>query len=156
MMNSTEPAVTVDRLRVVRGGRVVLPGLSLVVPTGQVVGLLGPSGGGKSTLMRAVVGVQQVESGTVTVLDRPAGDPELRHRVAYVTQSPSVYGDLTVQANLRYFGRLLGRRGAALTDDVARVVDAVDLADHVGVMAGRLSGGQVSRVSLAAALLGQP
>ena len=158
MMNSMSAAaaVTVDQLRVVRGGREVLPGLSLAVPRGQVVGLLGPSGGGKSTLMRAVVGVQRVAGGTVTVLGRPAGDPALRRLVAYVTQSPSVYGDLSVQANLRYFGRLLGLRGAALDDDVRRVVAAVDLADHIGATTARLSGGQRSRVSLAAALLGRP
>ncbi|MDP9220339.1 MAG: ABC transporter ATP-binding protein [Actinomycetota bacterium] len=159
MVNSTEstaPAVVVDDLRVVRGGREVLPGLSLAVPPGQVVGLLGPSGGGKTTLMRSIVGVQQVASGTVTVLGRPAGDPWLRSRVAYVTQSPSVYGDLTVAANLRYFGRLLGLRGPALDAAVERVVRSVDLADHAGSAVGRLSGGQRSRVSLAAALLGTP
>jgi ABC-2 type transport system ATP-binding protein len=159
MVNSTEsapPAVVVDRLRVVRGGREVLPDLSLAVPPGQVVGLLGPSGGGKTTLMRSIVGVQQIAGGTVTVLGRPAGHPWLRSRVAYMTQSPSVYGDLTVAANLRYFAQLQGLRGTALDGAVERVVGSVDLADHAGSAVGRLSGGQRSRVSLAAALLGTP
>lgn len=151
-----DAAVVVDRLRVVRGGHAVLPELSLTVPRGQVVGLLGPSGGGKSTLLRAVVGVQRVAGGSVAVLGRPAGDRALRRRVAYVTQSPSVYGDLTVRHNLRYFGRLLGLRRAELAAEVDRVVAAVDLADHLDATAGRLSGGQLSRVSLAAALLGRP
>jgi ABC-2 type transport system ATP-binding protein len=158
MMNSMDEgdAVVVHDLRVERGGRVVLPGLTVTVPRGQVVGLLGPSGGGKSTLMRCVVGVQRVTSGRVTVLGRPAGERSLRRRVAYVTQAPSVYGDLTVQDNLRYFGRLLGLRGAALPADVDRVLDAVDLTDHRASGVNRLSGGQRSRVSLAAALLGTP
>jgi ABC-2 type transport system ATP-binding protein len=159
MVNSTEsapPAVVVDRLRVVRGGREVLPDLSLAVPPGQVVGLLGPSGGGKTTLMRSIVGVQQIAGGTVTVLGRPAGHPWLRSRVAYMTQSPSVYGDLTVAANLRYFAQLQGLRGTALDGAVERVVGSVDLVDHAGSAVGRLSGGQRSRVSLAAALLGTP
>jgi ABC-2 type transport system ATP-binding protein len=151
-----EVAVSVERLRVLRGRREVLPDLSLQVPHGQVVGLLGPSGGGKTTLMRSVVGVQQVAAGRVTVLGRPAGAVELRSRVAYMTQSPSVYGDLSVWANLRYFGRLQGLRGPDLATDVQRVLTAVDLEPQATATVGRLSGGQRSRVSLAAALLGHP
>lgn len=149
---SSTDAVVVDHLRVLRGGREVLPDLSLRVPHRQVVGLLGPSGGGKSTLMRAVVGVQVVAGGTVTVLGEPAGSPDLRRRVAYVTQAPSVYGDLTVRDNARYFARVLGV-GAAEAD---HAVEAVDLADHAGARVENLSGGQRSRVSLACALVGDP
>jgi ABC-2 type transport system ATP-binding protein len=75
-----------------RGDRLVLPGLDVVVGRGRVTGLLGPSGSGKTTLIRAIVGVQIVEGGVVEVLGRPAGSPELRSRVGYVTQAPSVYG----------------------------------------------------------------
>jgi ABC-2 type transport system ATP-binding protein len=144
--------VAVDDLVVVRGGRTVLPGLRLTVPAGQVVGLLGPSGSGKSTLIRAVVGVQVVARGTVRVLGEPAGSPGLRHRVGYVTQAPSVYGDLSVRANVRYFASILGASSAAADDAIA----AVDLASHADVVVDRLSGGQRSRVSLAAALVGDP
>ena len=149
MMNH---AVEVEHLRVVRGGRVVLPDLSLTVPTGQVVGLLGPSGGGKTTLMRAVVGVQVVESGRVTVLGEPAGSPGLRSRVGYVTQAPSIYDDLTVRDNVRFFARMVG----ADTASAERAIAMVDLESHAGVLAGRLSGGQRSRVSLASALVNHP
>ena len=89
-------AVEVDRLHVVRGGRNALDGITLDVARGTVTGLLGPSGSGKSTLMRAIVGTQLVTSGSVTVLGEPAGSPGLRGRVAYTTQSPAVYDDLTV------------------------------------------------------------
>jgi ABC-2 type transport system ATP-binding protein len=145
-------AVEVDDLTVVRGGRTVLPGLRLTVPAGQVVGLLGPSGSGKSTLIRAVVGVQVVAGGTVRVLGEPAGSPGLRHRVGYVTQSPSVYGDLSVRANVRYFASILGVAPSAADDAIA----AVDLMSHADVVVDRLSGGQRSRASLAAALVGDP
>ena len=148
----TAATVLVDRLRVVRGTRVVLNGLDLSVPAGQVVGLLGPSGGGKSTLMRAVVGVQRVAAGSVTVLGKPAGSAALRRRVGYTTQAPSVYADLTVRENLRYFATVLGQG----RDAVERVVRAVDLTDHADARVERLSGGQRSRVSLAAALVGDP
>jgi ABC-2 type transport system ATP-binding protein len=145
-------AVTVDHLRVTRGGRTVIPDLSVAIPTGQVVGLLGPSGGGKSTFIRAVVGVQVVESGTVTVLGEPAGSPTLRHRVGYVTQSPSVYGDLSVADNVRYFGRIAGADEGSVQEAIA----LVDLATHAGVRVENLSGGEHSRASLACALVGRP
>ncbi len=152
MTNSAGDAIVVDDLRVVRRGREVLPGLSVRVPTGQVVGLLGPSGGGKSTLMRSVVGVQVVEGGTVTVLGEPAGSPALRRRVGYLTQAPSVYADLSVRDNVRYFASVLGM-GADAAD---HAIEQVHLNDHAGARVENLSGGQLSRASLACTLVGDP
>ncbi|MGZ8691129.1 MAG: ABC transporter ATP-binding protein [Gaiellaceae bacterium] len=149
---SAEHAIVVDRLSVVRGGRVALDGVSVAVGRGVVTGLLGPSGSGKSTLMRAVVGVQRVESGEVTVLGEPAGSPALRRRVAYTTQAPSVYGDLTVRENLRYFARILGAGG----DRVERAIETVGLGEDADRVVNALSGGQSARASLASALLGEP
>ena len=151
MMNS---AIEISGLRIRRGGRLVVPDLALRVPAGQIVGMLGPSGGGKSTVMRAIVGVQRVEAGDIDVLGLPAGHPGLRRRVGYVTQSPSVYGDLTVVENVEHFARLLGvasPRRAATT-----AIERVDLASHASARADALSGGQRSRTSLAAALVGDP
>ncbi len=148
--------MVVRGLRVRRGSREVLPGISLTVPRGQVVGLLGPSGGGKTTLLRCVVGVQTVQSGTVTVLGQPAGAPGLRSLVGYDTQSASVYDDLSVRANLTYFARILGAGGDAVPEAVGRAMACVDLTACADDLVGRLSGGQRSRVSLAAALVGSP
>lgn len=160
MMNSRDAlpdvdlteAVAIDALRVRRGRTDVIHGLSLGIPRGQVVGLLGPSGCGKTTLMRAIVGVQKIKDGTVSVLGQPAGSAALRHRVGYVTQAASVYDDLTIRQNLEYFRRVLG----AGREDVDRAITATDLGDHSGRLVSTLSGGQRSRVSLAAALLGSP
>ncbi|MET7277913.1 ABC transporter ATP-binding protein [Kribbella sp. NPDC005582] len=145
-------AVSCRDVAVVRGEREVLRGLSFDLRTGSVTGLLGPSGCGKTTLIRAIVGLQARVSGSVSVLGSPAGAAGLRSRIGYVTQEPSVYGDLTVVENLRFFAAVLG----APASDVARVVDAVDLGSHADVRVDRLSGGQRSRASLAAALLGTP
>jgi len=145
-------AVTVTDLVVDRGGRRVLRGLSFAVPAGQVTGLLGPSGSGKTTLMRALVGVQKVRSGEVTVLGAPAGSVALRSRVGYVTQAPSVYADLTVRENARYFAALYGA-GAAAAD--AAIAD-VGLADAAEQLVRDLSGGQQGRASLACALISGP
>jgi len=150
--HAVDEAVQVENLTVIRGGRPVVRELSVAVPRGQVVGLLGPSGSGKTTLMRALVGVQVVASGSVRVLGLPAGDAALRRRVGYVTQAPSVYPDLSVTENLAYFGAVLG----APRPDVRRVLEQVDLTASAGARVSTLSGGELSRVSLAAALLGRP
>ena len=146
------PAVQIAHLVVDRGGINALNDVSVDIAAGRITGLLGPSGSGKSTLMRAIVGVQVVASGAITVLGLPAGRPELRARVGYVTQSPSVYRDLSVRENLTYFQTILG----ADASDVDRVLEAVDLTSVHRRLVKTLSGGQESRVSLATALLGKP
>jgi len=147
-----QPGIVVEGLRVERNGTGVFDGLSLSISPRAVTGLLGPNGSGKSTLMRAIVGVQRVQGGTITVLGRPAGSSPLRRRVAYVTQAPSVYGDLTVRENLRFFSRVLGVPFARI-ESALETVDLQRAADRV---VNRLSGGQRARVSLASALLGEP
>jgi len=147
-----EPAIAVENLRVLRGGKLVLPEISLQVGRGVVTGLLGPSGSGKTTLIRALVGVQIVAGGDVKVLGRPAGSSELRRRVGYVTQAPSVYGDLTVRENLWYFARVLD----APRERIDEVIATVALQKQADQVVGTLSGGERSRVSLASALLGEP
>jgi ABC-2 type transport system ATP-binding protein len=148
----TAAAVEVRDLRVKRGGKVVLPAVSLEIPVGSVTGLLGPSGCGKTTLLRAIVGVQRVESGEVRVLGDPAGTPVQRRRVAYVTQAPSVYADLTVRENLRYFAEILGAEASRID----AVAVTVGLTEHLDTRVASLSGGERSRASLAVALLGKP
>jgi len=150
----TDAAIEVRDLNVRRGGNLVLPGISTEMQRGTVTGLLGPSGTGKTTLIRAIVGVQIIESGTVTVLGHPAGSPELRSVVAYVTQAPSVYSDLTVRENLEYFARILDV-GDERVDEVIETVQLTEQADQQ-VQVLNLSGGQRARVSLATALLRDP
>lgn len=145
-------AVTAHALCVKRGGSEVLHGLDLAISTGQITGLLGPSGCGKSTLLRSIVGVQAHVTGEVTVLGLPAGHAALRSRVTYATQAASVYDDLSVTQNLKYFARILGYRAAAAT----RAIDRVGLTADAGRRVQSLSGGQQGRVSLAIALLGNP
>ncbi|MFE2146398.1 ABC transporter ATP-binding protein [Streptomyces sp. NPDC059456] len=178
MMNNREretaatTAVHARGLTVRRGTgrtpRTVIDDIAFDVPRGRITGLLGPSGCGKSTLMRSVVGTQAHVTGTLEVLGRPAGHPELRSRIGYVTQAPSVYDDLTVRQNLDYFAAVLDpsprfagqapRRAAAdrRRDTVTRAIADVDLTTHATALAGNLSGGQRNRVSLAVALLGTP
>ena len=145
-------AISVRDLQVRRGGTLVLPGLACEVAPGTVTGLLGPSGSGKTTLLRSIVGVQLVESGEVDVGGLPAGSPALRRRIGYVTQAPSVYADLSVRENLRYFARVLGAPRARIEE----AIETVALGGRADQVVHTLSGGERSRVSLATALLGRP
>src|SRR5919205_3140916 len=145
-------AIEVRDLVVKRGRNRVLHGLTTSIPRGSVTGLLGPSGSGKTTFMRCVVGVQKIESGTVTVLGQPAGSAPLRHKIGYLTQSPSVYGDLTVRENARYFGSLYG----VSAHDADQTVVDVGLGEAAGQLVSTLSGGQHARASLACALVSKP
>ncbi|GHC73790.1 ABC transporter ATP-binding protein [Streptomyces flavofungini] len=154
------PAIQATSLTTTRGTRKVLHNLTFTVPQGQITGLLGPSGCGKSTLMRAIVGTQARVTGTLNVLNHPAGTPALRSRIGYVTQDPSVYDDLTVRQNLEYFAAILspghGETATRRQEDVTRAIAEVDLTTHADALAANLSGGQRNRVSLAVALLGTP
>jgi ABC-2 type transport system ATP-binding protein len=146
-------AIDITDLVVDRGGKRVLHSVSVSVERGSVTGLLGPSGSGKTTLIRAIVGVQLVRSGAISVLGHPAGAPYLRQRVGYVTQAPSVYPDLTVRENARYFASLYP---VCTRQDADRAIAEVGLSDAAEQLVGTLSGGQHSRASLACALLGRP
>jgi ABC-2 type transport system ATP-binding protein len=152
MKNATTSAVAAHGLSVRRGGRTVLRELDFVLRAGEVTGLLGPSGCGKSTLMRVLAGVQARVTGDVEVLGEPAGSAGLRHRIGYQTQAASVYDDLSVSENLRFFARVLGLPAA----EVDRVLEAVDLAGQADQVVASLSGGQRGRASLGVALLGSP
>ncbi len=145
-------AIEITGLVVERGKRRVLHGIDCAITAGSVTGLLGPSGSGKTTLIRAIVGAQIVHSGQVSVLGEPAGSTANRKRVGYVTQAPSVYADLSVRENARYFAALSGL-GATEAD---RAITDVGLADAASQLVGNLSGGQRSRASLACALISAP
>ncbi len=151
-MKPLSAAIEATGLHVSRSRSTILKGLDFAVDAGRITGLLGPSGSGKTTLMRAIVGVQRISQGNLTVLGRPAGSAPLRHDVGYVTQGASVYSDLSVQANVRYFGAMHGATAA----DTAEAIAAVGLDSLARHKAADLSGGQFSRVSLACALVAHP
>ena len=144
--------IDVRDLYIERSHKHILKGITCGVPKGRIVGLLGPSGSGKTTLMRAIVGAQVIKSGTAVVLDEDAGSPALRRRIGYMAQGNSVYSNLSVIENLRYFGRLLD----VPSNESDRVLELVELVPQRQQTVATLSGGQQARVSLAIALLGTP
>ncbi len=145
-------ALEILNLYVTRGNNRILNNLSVSIETGTITGLPGPSGSGKSTIMRSIVGVGRIDSGTIDVLGLPAGSPLARQKIGYLTQTPSIYFDLTVEQNLKYFSTILG----APPQRVAQAIAEVSLERYNKSLVRNLSGGQVSRVSLAIALLARP
>jgi ABC-2 type transport system ATP-binding protein len=152
MSSTSACAVEARNLTVWRGGREVLHDVTFGLPAERITGLIGPSGGGKTTLMRAVVGVQSQVRGEVRVLGMVPGSAALRRCLGYGTQSQAAYEDLSVRENLEYFAALVGARREQIEELLVRV----DLEAAAGQLVRSLSGGQRSRVSLAMALLGEP
>ncbi|WP_291313576.1 ABC transporter ATP-binding protein [Corynebacterium sp. UBA2622] len=152
MTNPPLRALDVRDLEVGRKGTPVLRGLNCTLEPGTITGLIGPSGCGKSTFMRAIMGVQRITGGSISVLGRPAGDPELRQEVAFTSQSLSIYREISVLDNVRYFGRLVG----AGEDEARLACERVQLGDYLDRPVSQLSGGQAGRASLACALVGNP
>lgn len=149
-------AVRAEGLRKAFGTVAALDGLDLAVPSGQIYGLLGPNGSGKTTLIRAVAGLIRPDAGTVTVLGRTPRDAVAGGMVGYMTQAAALYGELSVDENLRFFADLQG----VPPDDVGPRVDdalrSVALTERRRTVVGTLSGGMRTRVSLAATLLHRP
>lgn len=141
----------------VRFGQVwALDQVDLELSAGRIIGLIGPSGAGKTTLIQAIVGRLKLPKSAVTVLGKQAGSPQLRQKIAYMTQSLSVYGDLTVEENMVYFGRMNGLRSRELHAAIREMLETVDLTKKADTLTNKLSRGQQQRVSLAVTLLGKP
>lgn len=138
------------------GGKEVLQRVSVELLKGKIVGFIGPSGAGKTTLIRSIVGRQRLAAGSIMIAGLPAGSPALRKRMSYMTQEVSIYSDLTVRENLRYFATMFGLPRGKTKEAITETLKVVDMTPQTNQVAGSLSGGQKQRLSLAIALLGQP
>jgi ABC-2 type transport system ATP-binding protein len=156
-MAMSDFAVKIQNVSVSLGkGFKALKDVSVDLPTGKIIGFIGPSGAGKTTLIRSIVGRQKLASGNIEVFGLPAGSSRLREQVSYMTQEPSVYPDLTVRENLTYFATIFGIPKANVPETVKDILATVDLTKQANQLVQDVSGGQKQRVSLAIALIGYP
>jgi ABC-2 type transport system ATP-binding protein len=154
----TQPTLSVETRTLCKsfGPVQALRGLELAIPQGCMYGLIGPNGSGKTTLFRILVGLTQPTSGEVKVLGARPGSPAARSSIGYMTQVEALYQDLSVDENVRFFGRLYGLKGEALDSAVTAALDLVDLRSRAGSRVDNLSGGMRRRVSLACATVHRP
>jgi len=153
----TTSAVKIQNLSVVLSGKFkALKAIDVLLAEGRITGFIGPSGAGKTTLIRSIVGRQKLTSGSITVFGLPAGSPQLREQLSYMTQESSVYTDLSARENLSYFATMFGIKRAALKPLVTDILNTVDMTKQADQLASQLSSGQKQRLSLAAALIGFP
>jgi ATPase components of various ABC-type transport systems, contain duplicated ATPase len=139
-----------------------LDDVTLDIPAGKVVGLIGPDGVGKSTLLGLIAGVRRGQAGEITVLDRDMRDARARSalgaRIAYMPQGlgRNLYPSLSVRENLDFFGRLFGQKHAERRERIAMLTEATGLAPFLDRPAGKLSGGMKQKLGLCAALIHDP
>jgi len=145
-------------LRKVFGERVALEGLNLVVHRGEIFGLLGANGSGKTTTIRMLCGLLAPTSGDANVVGYDVvRDPErVRQRIGYMSQRFGLYEDLTVQENLRFYSGLYGLRGDEAKVRIAELLEELDLGPRSRQLAGTLSGGWKQRLALACATAHRP
>jgi ABC-2 type transport system ATP-binding protein len=152
------PAVQTEQLRKTFGALVAVDALDLTIHRGEVFGLLGPNGSGKTTTIRMLCGLMEPTSGRaqvagVDVTDDPEG---VRRRIGYMSQKFGLYDDLTVQENLRFYASVYGLRGAARVARVKQQLHELGLEERQDQLAGTLSGGWKQRLALACATSHEP
>jgi len=149
------PVLRLQGVHKQRGSRTVLQGLSLELQRGEVFGLLGPNGCGKSTTLHIAGGLLRADAGSVLVEGAAAG-PGTRARVGLCPQQPALYRELRPAENLDFFARLYGVPAAERAHRVAALEQRFGLAPHAATPAGQLSGGWQQRLNLAVALVHEP
>ncbi len=130
--------------------------VNISLKAGRIIGFIGPSGAGKTTLIRTIVGRHRPNSGKVLVLGQPAGSQTLRSRLSYMTQENSVYPDLSVKQNLTYFAIMHGLKRTEAKKLIDEILVMMEMTNQTKQLARSLSGGQKQRLSLAIALIGSP
>jgi ABC-2 type transport system ATP-binding protein len=157
-VNPQETVIETHALRKEFGPRVALEGLDLVVHRGEIFGLLGANGSGKTTTIRMLCGLMAPTSGTARVVgfDAAREAEKVRRRIGYMSQRFGLYEDLTVVENLRFYSGVYGLRGEAARLRIEELLEQLELGPRARQLAGTLSGGWKQRLALACATAHKP
>jgi ABC-2 type transport system ATP-binding protein len=140
------------------GDFVAVDQASITVERGEVFGFLGPNGSGKTTMIKMLTGILPITAGEATVdgVDVRQDPETVRQRIGYMSQRFSLYDDLTVLENLRFYGRIYGLKGPALDEKIRETIERNALEPYLGRLAARRSGGWKQRLALGCAMLHGP
>ncbi len=154
----TDPIITTHHLTKRFGSFTAVDGVTFEVRRGEIFGFLGPNGSGKTTTIRMLLGLLRPSEGEARVLgfDIRKEPHRIRPRVGYMSQRFSLYNDLTVLENLRFYGRAYGLSNALLQERIAEALEQADLVGREHTLTRELSGGWRQRLALAAAILHRP
>ncbi|MCR6514277.1 ABC transporter ATP-binding protein [Clostridium sp. LY3-2] len=134
----------------------VLDSINVNVSDSEIVGILGPSGAGKTTLIKCIMGMEKVDSGDITLLDSKIPNREVLNKVGYMAQSDALYTELTAKDNLYFFGEIFKIPKKELKEKIDFLVDLVDLKPFLNRKVNKFSGGMKRRLSLIIALIQDP
>jgi len=151
-------AVVARGLRKGFGQLVAVEGLDLVIHRGEVFGLLGPNGSGKTTTIRMLCGLLEPSAGSATVVGYDVGREaeQIRRRIGYMSQRFGLYDDLSVTENLTFYATIYGLHGIARRERIAELVAELGMGERTRQLAGTLSGGWKQRLALACATAHRP
>jgi ABC-2 type transport system ATP-binding protein len=155
-MQQTKAIVSIQHISKTFRKQQVLKDISLDIYEGEIFGLLGPSGAGKTTLVKQLIGLELPSSGDTYLFHEKMPAIKLIERVGYMAQSDALYGELSAKENLQFFASLYGLRGKAQQQRINEVMEIVQLTDHLTKLVSNYSGGMKRRLSLAISLLHEP
>jgi len=155
-MGELEMEIQISNITKRFGKATILNHIDLKASAGEILCLLGPSGAGKTTLIRLVIGAMPADEGTVSIDGKRMPDRNLIRHIGYMPQNDAVYNDITGMDNLMFFGRMYGLRGRHLNQRVEETLRLVDLKNDRNKLVANYSGGMKKRLSLAVALLHDP
>jgi len=151
-----EYAITTDNLTKKFGDFTAVNNLNLEVKKSEIFGLLGPNGAGKTTLIKMLTGINGSTSGDAQVLGKKIPDRNIASKIGYMPQETGVYLSLTVEQNMKFYGRIFNLSGQKMERKIDELLKFVDLEDWRYAMVENLSGGMKHRLSLACTLIHEP
>ncbi len=155
-MNNSNPVVSIQNVSKSYGKQQVLKNISLEISQGEIFGLLGPSGAGKTTVVKQLAGLEAPSQGENFIFGEKMPNLNLMKKIGYMAQSDALYAELSAKENLDFFAALYGLKGKEKQQRMKEVMEIVSLNEHFNKLVSNFSGGMKRRLSLAISLLHKP